>query len=154
MRPEHKKMISFTVQGEPIAKARPRLGKAGIVYTPKRTRTWEQMVAVYAMQEMRGSPAMLGPLQISIVATFEIPKSWPAWKKKQAYLGRLGHTSKPDWDNLGKAIADACNGIVFRDDSQIVSGTISKKFGEKQMVRIEIQELDLICSIQKKMETK
>ena len=32
------------------------------------------------------------------------------------------------YDNILKAAADACNGIVWKDDSQIVTATIEKRY--------------------------
>lgn len=37
-------------------------------------------------------------------------------------------TSKPDWDNEGKLVCDALNGIVWRDDAQIADGRVRKRY--------------------------
>jgi hypothetical protein len=36
------------IEGEPVPKARPRLGKNGNIYTPKASRVYEELVAWYA----------------------------------------------------------------------------------------------------------
>lgn len=44
--------------------------------------------------------------------------------------GQLYPTKKPDWDNVGKIICDALNGIAYRDDAQIVFAAVSKSYTE------------------------
>lgn len=39
-------------------------------------------------------------------------------------------TSRPDIDNLYKAVTDALNGIVYRDDSQITRAIMRKQYAE------------------------
>lgn len=47
-----------------------------------------------------------------------------------------------DWDNHGKAISDALNGICYHDDRQIVSGTVNLHKGTPH-ITIELEELSL-----------
>lgn len=47
-----------------------------------------------------------------------------------------------DFDNLAKAVCDALNGVVYKDDSQIVKCTIEKR-QDKENPRTEI----FVCSI-------
>ncbi|WP_163360796.1 RusA family crossover junction endodeoxyribonuclease, partial [Klebsiella aerogenes] len=49
-------------------------------------------------------------------------------RKTAALLGLLKPTSKPDIDNLLKAVADGMNGIVYADDAAIVSFSCSKVY--------------------------
>jgi Holliday junction resolvase RusA-like endonuclease len=32
-----------------------------------------------------------------------------------------------DWDNLGKAVSDALNGVAYRDDNQVMDGRVTKR---------------------------
>jgi Holliday junction resolvase RusA-like endonuclease len=41
-------------------------------------------------------------------------------------MHRQWKTTRPDADNLAKAVFDALNGILWADDSQIVNSTVSK----------------------------
>ena len=72
---------------------------------------------------------------------FPAPASWSKAKRARALAGVDWHTSKPDADNVAKAILDACNGVVFRDDSQIVMLTATKEFSETPGVRVVIREV-------------
>ena len=49
--------------------------------------------------------------------------------------------SKPDLDNIIKAVLDGCNGVVFRDDKQVVSIHAAKEYGEAPGVEVIIEEV-------------
>ena len=79
--------------------------------------------------ESAGIETATGPVRIEARAIFTIPKSWPKSKKQAALVGEVQHTGKPDADNVLKIVGDALNGIVWADDSQIVSASINKRYG-------------------------
>ena len=82
---------------------------------------------------------MAGPVVVTIVAVFKRPKSMP----KKLSKGRIPRPSKPDWDNIGKAVCDALNGIAYDDDAIIVSGSVTKWVaaeGELPHVEIRLQD--------------
>jgi len=54
--------------------------------------------------------------------------------------GVIRPTKKPDWDNIGKVIADSLNQIAYRDDAQIVSATVEKLYSLTPQVEVTIQE--------------
>jgi Holliday junction resolvase RusA-like endonuclease len=64
-----------------------------------------------------------GPCYCHITAIFPRPKSKT---KKTGTNPRLPHTSKPDTDNLAKAVCDALNGVAWKDDSQVCRLTVTK----------------------------
>jgi Holliday junction resolvase RusA-like endonuclease len=89
------------------------LGRGGRVYTPAKTRDYENDVAWAAKAAMGRREMLTGPVELTIVCKFiSKDKGW--------------HTSKPDWDNVGKGCCDALNGIVFKDDAQVCSAKVSK----------------------------
>lgn len=139
-------MIEITVTGNPVAKGRGRVGRTAngrpMVFTPAKTRNWERDASVIARQRMEGRPPAEGPLAIVITATFPVPVSWPAWKREAALSGRVAHTTKPDGDNIAKAAKDALNGVVWRDDAQVVTTTIGKAYGLAPSVVIAVREVD------------
>lgn len=120
--------VTIVIRGEPVGKGRPRFGR-GNAYTPAKTRSYERDVALLAKIEMGARPMMDGPVQITMRAVFAIPASWSERKKQRALLGEIRPTGRPDADNLLKTIADALNGIVYRDDSQITEAACSKRYG-------------------------
>ncbi len=123
-------MINVWLAGQPVGKGRPRFAR-GRVYTPAKTKAYEERLAARALEEMEsaGIETATGPVRIEARAIFTIPKSWPKSKKQAAMIGEVQHTGKPDADNVLKIVGDALNGIVWKDDSQIVSASINKRYG-------------------------
>lgn len=144
------KTVSFLVPGEPVAKGRPRFGirktRDGGSYvsvrTPEKTVIYENHVKLEYIEQTGGHRFDdNGMLEIEIEAYFSIPKS--ASKKKRALMltGDIRPTKKPDMDNILKAVADALNGIAYRDDSQIVRATIDKYYDAAPRMIVTISEI-------------
>lgn len=78
-----------------------------------------------------------GPVVMRISTTRPLAKSNPKYWEGRADLG------KPDWDNLGKLVCDALNGIAFKDDSQVDMGAVTKRprspYGTKPRIDIYIE---------------
>lgn len=98
------KSIAFTVPGIPRPKARPRLGK-GHVYTPKTTAAYERTVAVYALRAMALAAWPRGGFE-GAHYTLTLRVYWPDERCR-------------DLDNAIKGVADAANGLIYRDDADI-----------------------------------
>lgn len=135
--------VHFTVPFAPVAKGRARSvympGKGVRHYTPKQTAAWEQTVAMYARQAFRAP--LDGPVKISLGFYLPIPASWPAWKRDMALSGEIVPTTKPDLDNLEKAIKDGCNGIAWRDDAQVVSASKWKFYSDAPRVAVVVDPM-------------
>ena len=118
--------IEFVVPGRPIPQARPRVtGNGRHTYTPRRSVEYRQAVALCARSAMRGKEILTGAVSVRVRFVFAVPTSWRKEKRTEAACGRLAHLSRPDIDNLYKAVTDACTGIVYADDAQIVEAKIS-----------------------------
>jgi len=122
--------MKYTIPIKPMGK--PRMTKAD---------RWKQRKCVQKYwdfkAEMQGHCKKIpdDPHEVSWVAYFPIPKSWPKYKKK-AMAGAY-HRQKPDRDNVDKAILDA----IFDDDSIICKGTIIKRWDDGDGPRIELEIL-------------
>ena len=117
-------VLLFRVNGIPKGKGRAR------VSTPAKTRQYGQVVAEAAKlavmkQNWQKSDA---PIVLNLCVWFPVPESWPKRKKEMVRAGDLYPTVKPDFDNIGKIIADALNDIVYNDDRQIVAYNIHKRY--------------------------
>ena len=148
--------IEFFVPGAPVGKGRPRAARRGagvIMFTPGKTADYEALMAATAAAALAGamrigtSKLLDGPLAAMLEMQFPVPSSWSKAKRARALAGVEWHTSKPDADNVAKAILDACNGVVFRDDSQIVILIATKAFSEEPGVRVVIRECSLLAGI-------
>ncbi|MGF6148980.1 Holliday junction resolvase [Kingella potus] len=130
--PRPSESLLIRINGIPQGKGRPRFTKSGRAYTPAKTRRYEAAVqeAALAAAAIQGFVKHDGdtPLEACITAWFPIPASWPKKKREAAAAGGIYPTAKPDADNLCKAILDALNGIAYRDDKQIVSCHVCKRY--------------------------
>ena len=69
-----------------------------------------------------------------------MPRATPK-KRVASLLGGLVRPSKrPDLDNLNKSVMDALNGIVYRDDCQVVTLNSKKVYAETPGVDICVME--------------
>lgn len=135
------KEVSFKVFGNPEGKGRPRFARTGgyvRVYTPEATQAYEDRVKGVFLAEGKGFYAEAEePVEIDVVAFFEIPASMIKRKRAAAERNELFPLKKPDWDNVGKIITDALNGLAWHDDAQIARATVSKVYTAEEP-RVEI----------------
>ncbi len=131
-------MISLTVYGHPVPKARARTvrmksGKT-VSYTPAKTENWEDSIRA---QALRSRPGQLLDGPLALEATFYLlrPKSKP---KRVVYPA-----TKPDLDNLIKSVKDALEGIIYTNDSRIVDESVRKRYGDPPRVEISIRKKGL-----------
>ena len=131
--------LIFTIPGEPVAKARPRVTRAGITYTPAKTVNYETLVKELFCVAYPDHRPVDVPVRMLLKAYFGIPASWSKKKQQAALDGSIRPTKKPDIDNIIKTM-DALNGIAWRDDSQVVHVTASKYYSDRPRLEIQIQE--------------
>jgi len=101
--------LAFFVRGSPIAAPRPRVGHFR-VYHDDRADPWKSLV-IFAFSAMRHAH-LAGPIELNLQFLFQRPK-------KDAV--RFWRDSKPDHDNLEKAVMDALTRArAWLDDAQVV----------------------------------
>jgi len=132
--------VIIELPGPPVGKGRPRFSRHGFAYTPSKTRAYEARLAGAAQRAMRGREPLYGPLKAVVWAFMPVAASWSAKRRDAALAGVVRPTGRPDWDNLAK-ITDALNGIVWIDDSQVVEGSVVKRYSESPRFRIEISPI-------------
>ena len=124
------------VPGVPIPQPRPRItvrGRHGVAYVPKDhpIHEWRKKIADRMRREM-GTCAPVSGVSLHVVMEFYLPQ--PVSNKKPLPIVR------PDLDNLAKAVLDAGNGVIWRDDSQVTTLATSKRWHDKPGVWLEISE--------------
>ena len=120
-------MITLNVPGIPVAQPRVKAtirGKHAAVYTPTKNG-----IAVFkaglklAASQARTGGLITGPIRVDCVFVFPRQAN-RIWAKKP--MPRYRKTSKPDIDNLQKAVLDALNGVLWTDDAQVCAGGVEK----------------------------
>lgn len=143
------KPVSFLVPGEPVGKGRPRVSTiAGHarMYTPAKTANYEGLIATSGSNAMAGRELLQGPVMVEIRVNLSVPKSWSKKKQAAALAGDVMPTKKPDFDNVLKAICDGLNGVVWKDDVQVVDVFARKRFGDTPGVQVRIVPLEGVAS--------
>jgi len=135
--------ITFQVEGTPVGKGRPKFARRGnfvSTYTPTKTRDYEDLIKVAAKQAMGSSEPLKTPVAAYIYITVPIPQSYSKKRLKACLDGSERPCKKPDCDNVMKAFLDAMNGIVYDDDSQVVSLHGTKVYGTIGIVEVLVKE--------------
>lgn len=134
---ENELAASFTVDGAPQGKARPRVTRHG-TYTPEKTKEYEKAVQWSYMMQCQGAMFPDVSLMVVIDAYYPIPKSATKKKHERMQDGLIRPKVKPDLDNVAKAICDALNGEAWKDDAQIANLYVRKWYSNKPRVEVQI----------------
>ena len=127
--------VDFTIHTAPISKQRPRLGKGGCVYTPSKTKVFENIVAL----SYGNRPSFDDKyIRIRLKFKFEVPKSYSKKKRLEAIEGKIRPT-KADIDNYIKAVLDGLNKKAWKDDRYIIGILAEKEYSEKSCIEVSIE---------------
>ena len=122
---------NFFVRGTPKAQPRAKAtmrGKHASVYDPGTAEGWKNCV-VRDARPYRPDEPIEQPVSLSLVFLMPRPKRL---MRKRDPRGVLPHASKPDRDNLEKAVLDALTQDGwFRDDCQVCGGSVEKLYHDK-----------------------
>jgi Holliday junction resolvase RusA-like endonuclease len=122
--------VEFEIPISPVPCPRPRVSRWGVYY-PKKYVVWRKSMAA-AVTEAKGRRHTISSSR-RLVVELECYVKTPKNSKLE--------DPKPDVDNYAKAILDACNKILWDDDSQIVELKVTKQWsgsqhGGKTVIRV------------------
>lgn len=129
---------TLTIPGVARGKGRPKFGN-GRTYTDSKTMNAEAWVKACAINQL-GHLCLEGALAVSITIHVPVPASWSKSKREAALSGVARPTGRPDIDNNVKLAFDALNGILWKDDAQIVRLTASKVYGTHPETTLTVRE--------------
>ena len=113
-------MIQFFIPGEPPTATAQQKGysrKTGKYYKPAELRDAEQKYLAYA-NEVRPAEPLDGPIKLTVVFQFAAG---------ERHTPGLPKTTKPDTDNMLKALKDAMTRAgIWQDDAQVWNETTAK----------------------------
>lgn len=115
---------SFHVEGVPVTQgsmvgiARPDGSVVVLHGSREQLRGWREHVGVLARQAFGAGEPWTGP--VAVYAVFWMPR---ARSRRHDYP--IG-----DLDKLTRAVLDALTGIVFRDDVQVITLNVAKRYAE------------------------
>lgn len=136
---------------QPRARATVRAGHAAM-YTPttsgkgseKRSNGLAEFCALVRKiaAEKYCAPLQEGALRVDCEFVFARTKGM-TWKKKP--MPRVPHVTRPDRDNLDKAVLDSLAGVVWRNDALVACGWLAKWYAdgdEQPHTRIQIWAME------------
>lgn len=145
--------LSLSIDGEPVAKGRPRVrimtikGKAvPQLYAPRETEEYETHIKQHTRRTLSAMDYMQSkffpyddkPLGLVVRVFVPIPASWSQKQKAAALRGEIYPLSRPDADNYLKMVCDALNTIIYRDDSLVTDKHVIKRYSETPRLEIEV----------------
>jgi Holliday junction resolvase RusA-like endonuclease len=86
---------------------------------------------------MNGDGLLDGPLALAV--TFHVPRPKGHYGKRGLRpTAQVYPTTRPDVTKLLRAVEDACTGVVWRDDAQVVRQVAAKVYGEPARAEVEV----------------
>ena len=145
-------IVRIRIPGEPRAQGRGRAvafqdrGRwTARVHLDNEDIKWRKRAQVWILQGLleaeMDEPGFVGPVAVRIKSYFELAKSHHRVREP---LPRQWKQTKPDGDNVEKAVLDACNGLAWVDDVQVVKMEWTRLMaaqGEAPRLEIEIEAL-------------
>lgn len=115
---------------------------SGTTYTPRETKLHEQLIQ-WAYRKAGGHKFPEdSEIRITIIAVMGIPKSTPKYKHADMLSGKIRPVKKPDWDNIGKLVCDALNGVAYDDDKCICGACVIKLYGEEPQTYVRLEDIN------------
>ena len=134
--------VMFNVDCNPVGKQRPRFRRVGNfvrTYSPQATLDFEGLIRNAAERAMGGMQPLETPVALYCYVRLAPAQSYSK-KRLRACLEGSERPKKPDLDNVVKAVQDALNGVIYKDDVQIVSLHATKKYDTVPGVEILVKE--------------
>jgi len=148
--------LKIIVPGEPVAQARPRFTKKGKkprAYDTDKCANYKNAVGMFAKHALKNSydwiykEGTILAVTVDICVSLEPPKSWSKGKKMSAISGDILPTTRPDCDNYAKTYLDAMTGILYKDDSNVVSLSVKKIYDYTSRAIIELTARELFTDL-------
>jgi len=136
-------MVTFKLDADPVGKQRARYARRGNfvqTYTPDKTRNYEALLKEAAIEAMGSSEPLETPVSLYLYIRVQIPKSFSKKKVQECLNGLEQPMKKPDSSNVLKSVEDAMNGVVYKDDCQIINHHMTRVYSTLAGVDICVKE--------------
>ena len=134
-------LLTIFVPGEPKPQgSKDQFGRESCKLLP----AWRNLISILAKQEMAEMPPLDEALEVAITFIFPRPKNHFGTGKKADEPKDSAPTykiSRPDVDKLIRAVLDAGTGIIWVDDSNVVSVQADKRYDSPPGAIIMVRRL-------------
>lgn len=121
-------------------------GRNRTARTPEKTKKWTQAIKWHAKVAMERNGLLIGPIAAKVTAVMPIPKTLAKKHGTAALEGQVVASGKPDLDNILKALFDAVNKVVFKDDSAISEVHALRIYGQNPCLLASFSTIDSVLS--------
>lgn len=108
------------------------------MFTPQKTVSYEGLVSLSAQSALNTRPMFTQAVAVNMFIDCQVPASWSKKKTAAALDGTTLPVTKPDIDNVVKAVFDGLNGVLWTDDVLVVDTRIRKRYAATPGVRVEV----------------
>lgn len=132
-------MIQFPIPIEPMGAVRMTQRSKWKDKTAQKYLRYKHFIGVTAKRNIPEPSER--PISVTLAFYYPIPKSWSKKKKDEANDQGIMPAVKPDIDNCIKGVFDALNGIAWKDDNLVVDVRSFKRYSNKPMIVVTIEEV-------------
>jgi len=139
-----RQVVKIIVKGEPVPMGRPRFARNGRfvkTYTPTKSIAYKMLIKAGIRNQYHDEP-VTGPLHVELNVYRSIQKSNSKKEHAKRLSGAHRPIVKPDIDNYFKAVTDACTGLLWVDDAQIVSTRSNKYYSDDPRVELTVTKIE------------
>ena len=138
--------VTVRIPGEPVAWQRPRarvFNDRAQFFEHAKPRSWKGAAQEHMERAMLAAgyyEPMRGPLEVTIVAVWALPKT----KERKKPVPRRWRPQRPDCDQVAKLVLDMGNAVAWLDDAQVCRCTVETwtgAQGEPPSVTVEVRAL-------------
>lgn len=111
----------------------------------QRNNDWRSAVVMAGWEAMKKAdiPPLAGPIELELI--FRMPRPKFHFRSDGTSLRPSApqhHITKPDRLKLARSTEDALTGVAWRDDAQIVRGTIEKVYSDQPGAWIVVRDIE------------
>lgn len=129
-------VISFFVQGKPATQGSKRAiwnkkaNRAMVLDDNPQNKPWRSDVRDRALEAMNGALPLEGPIEL--VLQFRLARPKGHFKSGHSLRGNAPSypCGRPDGGKMARSVEDACTGVIWVDDSQVVRGRTCKDYSD------------------------
>jgi Holliday junction resolvase RusA-like endonuclease len=147
-------VIEFTVLGRPapagskrafaVRKGGKPTGQVAVVDDNKRSKPWQELVSSAAAAAVDGAK-LDGPLLLEVDFYVARPAGHFGSGRNAGAVRASAPpfpAVRPDVTKLVRGLEDALTGVVWRDDAQIVTQTVRKRYGWPERAEVSVLTID------------
>lgn len=132
--------MTFELHIIPTAQQRARHTRAGRAYKSTAQEANERTLEAVLLSYKPENP-FCGPVRLVFTACMPMPASASKKRREAMQAGKIGHTVKPDVDNLSKQLLDCMTRLRFwEDDRQVVELVARKRYDANPRWVVEVSE--------------